>query len=97
MFIFSLMIILYLLTKIPLEIFVNYTNFLINEKQTIIYLTLLFSIIGLNFMIIALYFRQKNIFSSISRENSFIVDNKEYDVPCVFQIWERKEHERITI
>tara|TARA_B100000989_G_C19532886_1_gene471174 strand:- start:3420 stop:5750 length:2331 start_codon:yes stop_codon:yes gene_type:complete len=74
MFIFSLIIILYLSTKIPLEIFVNSSNFLINDKQIIIYLTLFFSIIGLNFMIIALYFRQKNIFSNVSRENSFIVD-----------------------
>ena len=27
--------------------------------------------------------------------NSFIVDKKEYDVPCVFQIWEKRELERV--
>jgi len=27
-------------------------------------------------------------------KNSFIVDGKEYDVPCVFQIWVKKEKER---
>lgn len=27
-------------------------------------------------------------------KNSFIVDDKEHDVPCVFQIWEKKEEER---
>jgi hypothetical protein len=28
-------------------------------------------------------------------KNSFIVDNKEYDVPCVFQIWVKKNVNRI--
>ena len=28
-------------------------------------------------------------------ENSFIVDNKEHDVPCVFQIWQKKEENRV--
>jgi len=28
-------------------------------------------------------------------ENSFIVDKKEYNVPCVFQIWVKKDVERI--
>ena len=27
-------------------------------------------------------------------EKSFLVDDKEHDVPCVFQIWEKKAHER---
>ena len=27
-------------------------------------------------------------------KNSFLVDNKEYDVPCVFQIWVKKETHR---
>ena len=29
-------------------------------------------------------------------ENSFIVDNKSYDVPCVFQIWVKKDTQRNT-
>ena len=29
-------------------------------------------------------------------ENSFIVDDKSYDVPCVFQIWIKKEENRIS-
>ena len=28
-------------------------------------------------------------------DNSFLVYGIEYDVPCVFQIWEKKDHERI--
>lgn len=28
-------------------------------------------------------------------ENSFLVEGKEYNVPCVFQIWEKKPEERI--
>lgn len=27
-------------------------------------------------------------------ENSFILDNKDYDVPCIFQIWELKNYKR---
>lgn len=26
--------------------------------------------------------------------NSFLIDNKEYDVPCIFQIWEKRDNER---
>lgn len=29
-------------------------------------------------------------------KNSFLVNNTEYDVPCVFQIWEKKETNRLT-
>lgn len=29
-------------------------------------------------------------------DNSFLVGGVEYDVPCVFQIWERKPHDRIV-
>jgi predicted RNA methylase len=28
--------------------------------------------------------------------NSFTVDNNEHDVPCIFQIWEKKEEERVV-
>jgi hypothetical protein len=28
-------------------------------------------------------------------ENSFLVEGKEHDVPCVFQIWQKKSEERI--
>ena len=28
-------------------------------------------------------------------DNSFLVDNKEHNVPCVFQIWEKKDFNRI--
>jgi predicted RNA methylase len=28
-------------------------------------------------------------------KNAFVVNDKSYDVPCVFQIWEKKEHMRI--
>jgi hypothetical protein len=27
-------------------------------------------------------------------DNSFLVNDKEHDVPCVFQIWEKKDHNR---
>lgn len=30
-------------------------------------------------------------------KNSFILDGKEYDVPCVFQIWEKRQHKRTPI
>ena len=30
-------------------------------------------------------------------KNSFILDDKEYDVPCIFQIWEKRQHKRIPI
>ena len=30
-------------------------------------------------------------------EKSFLVDNIEYDVPCIFQIWEKKEYNRDII
>ena len=30
-------------------------------------------------------------------EKSFLVDNNEHDVPCIFQIWEKKAHERKII
>jgi hypothetical protein len=34
---------------------------------------------------------------TILEKNSFIFEDKPYDVPCVFQIWEKKEHERSKI
>jgi len=73
-FILSSIIVLFLLKYIPFEIFLNFKELLIIEKQMIIYLTLFFSIIGLNLMIIALYVRQKNIFLSATRDNFFIID-----------------------
>ena len=30
-------------------------------------------------------------------KNSFILEGKEYDVPCVFQIWEKQQHKRTPI
>lgn len=30
-------------------------------------------------------------------KNSFILEGKEYDVPCVFQIWEKQQHKRTQI
>ena len=30
-------------------------------------------------------------------DNSFLVDGKEHDVPCVFQIWEKKQHKRLVV
>lgn len=30
-------------------------------------------------------------------KNSFLVDNNEHDVPCVFQIWEKKDIERTKV
>lgn len=29
--------------------------------------------------------------------NSFLINEKEYDVPCIFQIWEKKEYDRDKI
>ena len=29
-------------------------------------------------------------------ENSFLVDNEEHNVPCVFQIWQKKENNRVV-
>jgi hypothetical protein len=29
-------------------------------------------------------------------ENSFLVDNKSHDVPCIFQIWEKKAVNRLV-
>lgn len=34
------------------------------------------------------------IFESDIQENAFLVDGREHNVPCVFQIWEKKEIER---
>jgi hypothetical protein len=34
------------------------------------------------------------IYEEDVEENSFIVNEKEYNVPCVFQIWERKDYNR---
>jgi hypothetical protein len=73
-FILSLIIELFLLKNIPFEIFLNFKELLIIEKEMIIYPTLFFSIIGLNFMIIALYIRQKYIFLNATRDSYFIVD-----------------------
>jgi len=30
-------------------------------------------------------------------KDSFLVDNKKHDVPCVFQIWERKDYDREVV
>lgn len=30
-------------------------------------------------------------------KNSFILDDKEYDVPCIFQIWEKRQHKRTPV
>lgn len=35
-----------------------------------------------------------NIHSHDLKQNSFLLNGEEYDVPCVFQIWERKETRR---
>jgi hypothetical protein len=72
--ILSLPCILYLFTKIPFENLLSNIGILSKDKNTFIYITLFFSVIGLNFMIAALYIRQKNIFSNSSRENYFIID-----------------------
>ena len=72
--ILSLIFILYLYSKIPFNIFDIDNYFIVNSTETIIYFTLLFSTAGLNLMIVALYFRQKNIFLSSARENYFIID-----------------------
>ena len=37
------------------------------------------------------------IYEEDVEENSFIVNEKEYNVPCVFQIWERKDYNRPKI
>ncbi len=72
--ILSFIFILYLSSKIHFN-FYDFKNYLIsNTNETIIYLTLFFSTIGLNFMIIALYSRQRRIFLSHSRDNYFIID-----------------------
>jgi predicted RNA methylase len=34
------------------------------------------------------------IFEEDIDDNSFLLENKDYNVPCVFQIWELKEYER---
>lgn len=36
------------------------------------------------------------IFSKELEKNSFEVNNKKYDVPCVFQIWQKKQTNRIV-
>ena len=72
--ILSLILIIYLSLKIPFNIFDIENNFKIQSKETLIYFTLLFSTLGLNFMIVALYLRQKNIALSDLRENYFIID-----------------------
>ena len=72
--ILSLIFILYFYSKIPFNIFDIENYFIINSRETIIYFTLLFSTVGLNIMIVALYLRQKNIFLSSVRENYFIID-----------------------
>lgn len=41
-----------------------------------------------------LYFHK--VFEINLDENAFIFDDNEYSVPCVFQIWEKKEVQRIT-
>ena len=37
------------------------------------------------------------IFECDLQENSFLVNGKEYNVPCIFQIWEKKEYDRETL
>jgi predicted RNA methylase len=34
------------------------------------------------------------VFESDLPEKAFLVDGKEYTVPCIFQIWERRDHQR---
>jgi hypothetical protein len=34
------------------------------------------------------------VFESDIPDNSFLVENKEYNVPCVFQIWEKRDNDR---
>ena len=34
------------------------------------------------------------IYESDLPKNSFLVDNKEHDVPCLFQIWEKRNYQR---
>lgn len=36
-------------------------------------------------------------YEEILPENSFLLNNGDYDVKCVFQIWKRKDHKRIKI
>jgi hypothetical protein len=36
------------------------------------------------------------MFEELLEKNSFLLDDKEYDVPCVFQIWVKKEIKRDT-
>lgn len=36
------------------------------------------------------------VFETDLPENSFLIDNKPHDVPCVFQIWKKKSTERIN-
>ena len=45
-----------------------------NRSKEFIFLTIFYSVVGLNFMIISLYIRQKNIFRANVRENFFIID-----------------------
>lgn len=35
------------------------------------------------------------VFEEDIPENSFVIDGKEYDVPCVYQIWQKKDHPRL--
>lgn len=35
------------------------------------------------------------VYESDLPENSFLINNSEYNVPCVFQIWEKKDYDRI--
>jgi len=35
------------------------------------------------------------VYESDLPENSFLINNSEYNVPCVFQIWEKKDYNRI--
>ena len=37
------------------------------------------------------------VFENVLPNNSFIFNNKSYNVPCVFQIWEKKKNKREKI
>lgn len=38
-----------------------------------------------------------NIYECDIPKNSFLVNNIEYDVPCIFQIWQKKDIKRLAI
>lgn len=44
---------------------------------------------------INLYFHL--VFSEVLPKNSFTLDTQEYDVPCVFQVWQRRENVRTQV